>query len=902
MKHSKHVSLANPVVFLQAIFGMAAVMMILLTYDFIKLPSPESKGLEMSELRAMMAKQDQHMNSLHEDMQRVVQQEQSVASKVDQIERDDQAILESLHIGQGQNNHQSPQSLNRPFLFKDEKAASVKPSHLSNFKPRDFSQKYTQPTTPQGQGGGSADGSGGEGRKEIVPDMRVYVKKLSIFDDRGCSSGQRWEAGKGECLFMPQLERRPSISPDEFMDYFKAGRAVILTNFTDDWKAFQNWVPEKLKARYGSETVNIQKGRSQRKNFETEQHLLRRDVKFGEFIDNVMSNTGDNDIYLTANNNLLHRPQMRDLLKDMEPFYPGFLSVDPTQTHFWFGPGGTKTPLHYDPISLFHTHVKGRKLWRLWPPEMGPYLYHREKVYSEVDFYNPDHKKFPLYKYAHMIEEIIEPGQSLFVPTGWWHTVDALDTPTISLSATSWLARFYSHENKLRAKWPMKVPHPPSSSASPGPATPGEKTPLDFDLHLWAQTLAKKHQKMPDLPATLLSWDATLNTKDMEDFRKALDKYPEEGGVRVEAVMFMLLNPLCSQMSFDWQAWVMENVGLKNQLPGILQVLGKDGDTACMHQMQETFKQCLERGASLWDDKAVEESAEKHRGMLKQVRDNQRQLNQKNLNNNQAKKNWASIRHVNGWKPPSEFQIQNALSFPGAELLSARPRSVVVRGMLTPEQCDELIAQATPNLIRSAVIGAENDAGKVSDVRTSMGAWLLTNKGAVATLEQKTAQLTGFDESHQEGVHVLRYLEGETYNRHLDACDTGAPDKSINPECERFLRRSGDRVASLVIMLQQPEKGGATAFPRVKVKKDGSADFNMNYAGSCDDPNTLQTTLHKGDAVMFWSYSPEEENPDGLIDWASEHTGCKVEQGIKWIATIWTRGSSWRGMPKYQNT
>ena len=46
----------------------------------------------------------------------------------------------------------------------------------------------------------------------------------------------------------------------------------------------------------------------------------------------------------------------------MDPYYPGFLWVDPTQTHFWYGSGGTKTPLHFDPISLFHTHITGKKV------------------------------------------------------------------------------------------------------------------------------------------------------------------------------------------------------------------------------------------------------------------------------------------------------------------------------------------------------------------------------------------------------------------------------------------------------------------------------------------------------------------------------------------------------------
>lgn len=37
--------------------------------------------------------------------------------------------------------------------------------------------------------------------------------------------------------------------------------------------------------------------------------------------------------------------------------------------------------------------------------------------------------------------------------------------------------------------------------------------------------------------------------------------------------------------------------------------------------------------------------------------------------------------------------------------------------------------------------------------------------------------------------------------------------------------------------------GGNTAFPRVKVKEDGTPEFKMNYAGECSDETTLQTKL-----------------------------------------------------------
>ena len=126
---------------------------------------------------------------------------------------------------------------------------------------------------------------------------------------------QRFDKAQMACEWMTHLERRPTVTPEQFEFYFNSGRAVILTNFTDQWAAFENWKPENLKAKYGHETVNVQRGRSTRKDFETAQHLLRRDMNFGQFIDALLKNEKANDLYLTANNNLLHKKEMRGILK-----------------------------------------------------------------------------------------------------------------------------------------------------------------------------------------------------------------------------------------------------------------------------------------------------------------------------------------------------------------------------------------------------------------------------------------------------------------------------------------------------------------------------------------------------------------------------------------------------------
>jgi ribosomal protein L16 Arg81 hydroxylase len=57
---------------------------------------------------------------------------------------------------------------------------------------------------------------------------------------------------------------------------------------------------------------------------------------------------------------------------------------------------------------------------------------------SPVDAEDADLRRFPRYAKAQPIEFVIEPGEILFIPAGWWHHVRALD-PSISMNFF-WLA------------------------------------------------------------------------------------------------------------------------------------------------------------------------------------------------------------------------------------------------------------------------------------------------------------------------------------------------------------------------------------------------------------------------------------------------------------------------------
>ncbi|WP_306397134.1 cupin-like domain-containing protein [Telluria beijingensis] len=106
---------------------------------------------------------------------------------------------------------------------------------------------------------------------------------------------------------------------------------------------------------------------------------------------------------------------------------------------FWIGPARTVTPLHCDYDDNLFAQLWGRKRIFLAPPHHDEFLYPREAnpllFGSPVDPEAPDFERFPLVRQAALVELIVEPGDMLYVPAGWYHQVRAL---SFSLSSNRW--------------------------------------------------------------------------------------------------------------------------------------------------------------------------------------------------------------------------------------------------------------------------------------------------------------------------------------------------------------------------------------------------------------------------------------------------------------------------------
>jgi hypothetical protein len=234
------------------------------------------------------------------------------------------------------------------------------------------------------------------------------------------------------------VEKRKTPSRDEFIErYVRGCRPVVFTDIADDWPAMKRWSPADLKKRFGHLDVEIQDGRSNDPKFEENKLEHKLTVRLGDFVDRVVNGGPTNDYYLTANNEVLRRPEFAPLLADIGRMPPACDRAQlSSRSSFWFGPGGTNTPLHHDTIMLFHTQVVGRKRWRFISPLDTPRLYNHNNVFSPIDLERPDLARYPRFEGVRVLEVVVEPGETVFLPLAWWHQVSSLDV-SLSFSFTN---------------------------------------------------------------------------------------------------------------------------------------------------------------------------------------------------------------------------------------------------------------------------------------------------------------------------------------------------------------------------------------------------------------------------------------------------------------------------------
>ncbi len=223
-----------------------------------------------------------------------------------------------------------------------------------------------------------------------------------------------------------------TISPEQFRrEYYLPGKPVIIKSLAKTWPAYSKWNWDFLKQTAGHHQVGIYN------NIKSDAYTpinTADDYKtFGEYVDMISHGPAGWRIFLF--NIFDHSPELTKDFTWPEEYMTGFVKKYPM---LFVGGATSITHMHFD-IDLshiLHTQFVGRKRVLLFPYEEQYKLYRKPfEVLSLADFSNyhlkngkPDYDQFPAIKQAIGYEVILEHGDTLFMPAGYFHHMEYLDS------------------------------------------------------------------------------------------------------------------------------------------------------------------------------------------------------------------------------------------------------------------------------------------------------------------------------------------------------------------------------------------------------------------------------------------------------------------------------------------
>ena len=253
---------------------------------------------------------------------------------------------------------------------------------------------------------------------------------------------------------LKQIDVVDDISPKDFKSkYFLPQKPVVIRNFAKQWPAYNKWNWDYFKEIVGNHTVGIYN--NVKSDAYTPVNKADDYTTFGQYIDMIRSGPAAWRIFLF--NIFNHAPQLTKDFSWPDEYMKGFVKRVPM---LFTGGQGSITHIHFD-IDLshiLHTQFMGRKRVLLFPYKEQHKLYRKPfEVLSIADFSNYydaeksklDYDKFPAVKFARGYEVILNHGDTLFMPGGYWHHMEYLD----SGFAMSLRALNSSFAGKLKGVW-----------------------------------------------------------------------------------------------------------------------------------------------------------------------------------------------------------------------------------------------------------------------------------------------------------------------------------------------------------------------------------------------------------------------------------------------------------------
>ncbi|CAD5219762.1 unnamed protein product [Bursaphelenchus okinawaensis] len=196
------------------------------------------------------------------------------------------------------------------------------------------------------------------------------------------------------------------------------------------------------------------------------------------------------------------------------------------------------------------------------------------------------------------------------------------------------------------------------------------------------------------------------------------------------------------------------------------------------------------------------------------------------------------------------YQQNGYLNYFKVELLNLDPYVRLFHNVAGPSTTRRLRELASDKLVRGLVMDPKTGTKKTTSLRLSLTADLKKSDDEnVKNTDKMIGRMTELDMEAAESLKVIQYGVGGVYQPHYDF----EPDKKANAVL-------GNRIATTLLYLNTPYKGGATVFTHLK----------------------LHVPAIEGNALVWYN-----THEDGTGDMRTQHAGCSILSGEKWIANKW---------------
>lgn len=242
-------------------------------------------------------------------------------------------------------------------------------------------------------------------------------------------------------LRLRQLDKHKNIDCDDFKKRYLGKKKPVIISNSFKCKALEKWSIRYLKELYPNKMVTLTV-------LNPAFNILGSNIKMKlpEAIDLMQNNSDENKKHYLMQRAL--NEEFPELVPDINT--PKYLENHCAHINLWLGEKNINTKPHYDYYDNFLTQIFGRKRVKLFAPTDTQYMHGYStndtmtvegvkypSVHSShiADTDLVDIKEFPNIKFTTPFEGILNPGDLLYIPAGWWHEVKSLD---VTMSINFW--------------------------------------------------------------------------------------------------------------------------------------------------------------------------------------------------------------------------------------------------------------------------------------------------------------------------------------------------------------------------------------------------------------------------------------------------------------------------------